>query len=93
MEFKLTELGNDSFAFVHEQNGKNMAEITWMQRGDVMVMDHTFVDPSLRGQGVAKKLLDRAADHAREEGLKMEALCSYVVTAFGQTSDYDDVKA
>ncbi|MFC4410514.1 GNAT family N-acetyltransferase [Chungangia koreensis] len=93
MEFQLTELGNDSFAYVHEQDGKNLAEITWVRKGDVMVMDHTFVDPSLRGQGVAKKLLDQAADYARDNGLKMQALCSYVVSAFNQSSSYDDVKA
>lgn len=93
MEFQLKELGNDGYAYVYETDGKNLAEITWARNGDVMVMDHTFVDPSLRGQGVAKKLLDQAADYARENGLKMQALCSYVVSAFNQSSSYDDVKA
>lgn len=93
MEFQLKELGNDSFAYIYEQDGKNLAEITWARRGDVMIMDHTFVDPSLRGTGLSKKLLDQAADYARENGLKMQALCSYVVNAFNQSSSYDDVKA
>ncbi|KZE37002.1 acetyltransferase [Bhargavaea cecembensis] len=93
MEFELKELGSDAYAFVHEENGKRDAEITWTMMGDVMVMDHTFVDPSLRGGGVAKKLLDRAADYAREKNYKMEAVCSYVVTAFNRYDEYDDIKA
>ena len=93
MEFELKNLGSDAFAFVHEKDGKQDAEITWTLMGDVMVMDHTYVDPSLRGGGVAKQLLDRAAEHAREHGYKMEAVCSYVVTAFKRYPDYDDIKA
>ena len=92
MEFKFIDLGGDAFAFRYEEDGKMLAEITWTILGDVMVMDHTFVSTELRGQGVAKKLLDRAADYAREQELKMEPVCSYVVTAFERYKDYDDVK-
>lgn len=92
MEFEFVELGGDAFAFRHEKDGELLAEITWTLLGDVMVMDHTFVSPVLRGQGVAKVLLDRAADYARGEELKMEPVCSYVVTAFERYKDYDDVK-
>ncbi|MCZ2260395.1 GNAT family N-acetyltransferase [Sporosarcina sp. G11-34] len=92
MEFKFVELGGDAFAFQNEQDGKMMAEITWTILGNVMVMDHTFVSPDLRGQGTAKKLLDRAAVYARENDLKMEPVCSYVVTAFERYDEYDDLK-
>ncbi|MER2088306.1 MAG: GNAT family N-acetyltransferase [Sporosarcina sp.] len=92
MEFEFVELGGDAFAFRYEENGKMLAEITWTILGDVMVMDHTYVSPDLRGQGVAKKILDRAADYAREQVLKMEPVCSYVVTAFERYKEYEDVK-
>ncbi|MDW0110141.1 GNAT family N-acetyltransferase [Sporosarcina aquimarina] len=93
MEFEFKEIGGDAFAFQNVQDGKTMAEITWTLLGDVMVMDHTFVSEELRGGGVAKKLLDRAADYAREHNYKMEAVCSYVVTAFNRYDEYNDVKA
>jgi len=93
MEFQYKELGHDAYAFVYEKDGKTLGEITWTLLGDVMVMDHTFVSPSLRGQGVAKQLLDRSANFAREKGYKMEAVCSYVVTAFNQSDEYEDLKA
>ena len=92
MEFQLQELGTNKFAFVEEQNGERLAEISWIQQGEVMVMDHTFVSDKLRGQGVAKKLLDRAAAYARENHYKMQAVCSYVVAAFEKSATYDDVK-
>ncbi|MCM3758829.1 N-acetyltransferase [Sporosarcina aquimarina] len=93
MEFEYKDLGGDAYAFRKQQDGKTLAEITWTLLGDVMVMDHTFVSEELRGGGVAKKLLDRAADYARENNLKMEAVCSYVVTAFNRYEEYNDVKA
>ncbi len=60
---------------------------------DEIVANSTFVDPSLRGQNIARKLLDRLADYAREQGWKIEPTCSYVVRAFERYDAYDDVKA
>lgn len=93
MKFQYKELGHDAYAFVYEKDGQTLGEITWTLLGDVMVMDHTFVSPALRGQGVAKQLLDSSAQYARENGYKMEAVCSYVVTAFNQSDEYEDLKA
>lgn len=93
MEFEYKELGHDSYAYVYEKEGQNLGEITWALSNDVMVMNHTFVSPELRGTGVAKKLLDQSAEFARENNYKMKPLCSYVVAAFDESSEYDDVKA
>lgn len=93
MGFQYKELGHDAYAFVYEKDGQNLGEITWTLLGDVMVMDHTFTSPAFRGQGNAKNLLDKAAEFAREKGYKMEAVCSFVVTAFNQSNEYEDLKA
>lgn len=93
MEFQLSKRDEEEFAFEYERDGLVLAEIIWTQLADVMVVEHTFVDSSLRGQGIAKQLLDRAADYARENEYKIEAVCSYVVSAFEKTHEYDDVKA
>ncbi|QIH79083.1 GNAT family N-acetyltransferase [Macrococcoides canis] len=53
------------------------AEITFQPSGDAIVIDHTYTDPKLRGQGVAKQLVERAVDYARENNLKVVPLCSY----------------
>lgn len=92
MEFQLQQLAENKFAFLNEQAGEKLAEITWQQNGSVMIMDHTYVSDKLRGQGVAKQLLDQAASYARENGYKMKAVCSYVVAAFEKSDAYNDVK-
>ena len=92
MDFEFVELGEESFAFQHKKDNEMVAEITWTMLGDVMAVDHTFVSPDLRGQGIAKKLLDKAADYAREKEYKMEPICSYVVTAFERYDAYNDIK-
>jgi predicted GNAT family acetyltransferase len=47
-------------------------------RDGVMVMTHTEVAPELEGQGIAAELVRAALAHAREHGLKVRPLCSYV---------------
>ncbi|MEK4230983.1 GNAT family N-acetyltransferase [Solibacillus sp. FSL H8-0538] len=93
MQFSLNKVLPNHAAFEYEQDGQKVAEITWSEHDGVMHMDHTYVSDVLRGQGVAKKLLDTAADYARANELKMNAICSYVVAAFEKTEEYDDVKA
>lgn len=92
MDFELIELGQDEFAYRLEEDGTLKAEITWTQMANVMVIEHTFVDESMRNQGIAKKLLDKAAAYAREKQYKMEPVCSYAAVAFNRYKEYDDVK-
>lgn len=93
MEFEFTKLENEEFAYRNMEDDEVVAEITWTLLGDVMAVEHTFVSPKLRGQGVAKQLLDKAAEYARQHEYKMEPICSYVVTAFERYDEYNDVKA
>ncbi|WP_146547880.1 GNAT family N-acetyltransferase [Rummeliibacillus suwonensis] len=92
MEFQLSNRGHEEFAFEYVEDRRVLAEIIWTQLGDIMVINHTFVDYSLRGQGIAKQLLDRAVEYARENEYKIEAVCSYVVKMFETSHEYDDVK-
>ncbi len=93
MDFKMVELGQDEFAFRNEDDGTVNAEITWTQMADVMVVEHTFVNENMRNQGLAKELVDRAVEYARENEYKIEPVCSYVATVFERYDDYEDVKA
>lgn len=66
-----------------EENGKLLAEITFPLLPDdngTVVFNHTFVDNSLRGQGVADKLVREALAIVRENDWKVTATCSYVVS-------------
>lgn len=92
MDFKMVELGQDEFAFRNEDDGTVNAEITWTQMADVMVVEHTFVNENMRNQGLAKELVDRAVEYARENEYKIEPVCSYVATVFERYDEYEDVK-
>ena len=68
------------------------AEITFVSKGDHEIsINHTFVDDSLRGQGIAQKLVDAVADYARSENKKLSATCSYAVKRLATDSKYADI--
>ena len=53
---------------IYAMNGEKLvAEVTFPERDGVAVIDHTFVDDSLRGQGVAGQLVRAAVDQIRTE--------------------------
>ncbi len=45
----------------------------------VVVVNHTYVDPSLRGQGIASELMHEVSKFAKEKGYKVVATCPYAV--------------
>lgn len=56
----------DNRIYSLDENGKLVAEITFPNLSDTAVnIDHTFVDDSLRGRGVAAKLVLAAAETIR----------------------------
>nr|WP_228278982.1 MULTISPECIES: GNAT family N-acetyltransferase [unclassified Acinetobacter] len=71
-----------------------IAEITYQYQDDHTILaDHTWVDLTLRGQGVARQLLDILVAFAREKQLKIVPVCSYVETVFETDTQYADVVA
>ena len=64
--------------FMEDENGKAIAEITFPETAPgVYTINHTFVDSSLRGQGIAGKLVQAAVDEITSCGGKVQATCSY----------------
>jgi len=64
--------------YLPDETGKTIAEITFqeIEKGTFNI-DHTFVDESLRGQGIASKLVEEAVKEIEEKGGKIQATCSY----------------
>jgi predicted GNAT family acetyltransferase len=60
--------------------------------GDTAVVDHTWVDPKLRGGRLAPNLVAAAVDWARRENRKISPACSYVRMVMDRNPDvYRDV--
>ncbi|NMB10266.1 MAG: N-acetyltransferase [Tissierellia bacterium] len=47
-----------------------------IQNGEIAVVS-TVVKESLRGQGIAEKLMDKVVEIAKKENLKINPICSY----------------
>ena len=84
----------ESSRILGKEGEKVLAEITFPEREPGMVViDHTWVDPSLRGQGAAGKLVKMAADAIRQSGRKARATCSYARTWFENHPEETDILA
>ncbi|QIR15983.1 GNAT family N-acetyltransferase [Shewanella aestuarii] len=56
----------------------NEAILEYHLTGHSVDFHHTFVPPSLRGQGIAEKLVRSGLAWAKAEQLTIKASCSYV---------------
>ena len=62
----------------YESDGNILAEITFPAMDETTVnINHTFVDDSLRGQGIAGKLMELTVQQLEQTGRKAVATCSY----------------
>lgn len=93
MEFQREEHGRKGAIFL-DQDGEWVAELTYLKESpEVIVIDHTEVDESLRGQDVGKKLVAEAVKYARGEGLKIRATCPYAKRVLETEPEYADIIA
>ncbi len=68
----------DGRIYSEDEKGELMAETTfdYKDNGEINI-DHTYVNPILRGHGVAGKMMLVVADYLKKEGFKATATCSY----------------
>lgn len=93
MEIKRDEHGRHG-AFYVDKDGEWLAEMTYIRRGPgTIVIDHTEVDESLRGQGVGEQLVKAAVEFARSNGLRIHPVCPYTRKVIERTPEYQDVMA
>lgn len=74
--------------------GKYCGKITYVKSGkDVVVIDHTIVEPDEQGKGYAGMLVERMVDRAKRENIKIIPLCSYARVQFDKNEEYQKVEA
>lgn len=84
-----TEAGGSIFL---ERDGERVAKIDYRRAASgAMEVHHTFVDESLRGQGMARKLVAEAVEHARTTDCKISPSCSAARAILQKTPEYHDV--
>lgn len=71
-----------------DTDNKVIAEVTFPLKDGIATINHTFVDESLRGQGVAGQLVQAAAEQILKAGNQIAATCPYAVSWFAKHPEY-----
>jgi predicted GNAT family acetyltransferase len=81
-------------AFVIERDEQRLAEMTYVRAGEKrIIVDHTFVDDALRGEGAGRKLLQALVEWARAEQLLVIPVCPFAKSMFERDASIRDVLA
>ncbi len=80
--------------YAKSPEGKLLAEVTFPPvSADVVDINHTFVDDSLRGRGIADALLRAAVAQLREQNQHARASCSYAKVWFERHPEQQELLA
>ena len=80
--------GHNKF-YINDEQGKQIAEIVFVPTGEnLAIIEHTDVDESLKGQGIAK-----VVEKMRREKRKIIPLCPFAKHEFDKTREYDDIRS
>lgn len=78
--------------FAVNEEDRVIAEVTFPEtRKNRVTINHTFVDPTLRGQGIASLLLQEAYKCIKDQNKKADATCSYAIRWFHEHPEYSDI--
>ncbi|MFN4000217.1 GNAT family N-acetyltransferase [Algoriphagus sp.] len=79
-------------SFFIEENEKRLAEMVYVMAGpQKMIIEHTEVDESFKGQGKGAKLLEALVAFVRKEEIKVIPLCPFAKATFKKRVDLQDV--
>lgn len=79
-------------AFFVESEGRRVAAMTYTRAGvSLVIIDHTEVDPSLKGEGVGRRLLEALVEWVRRVDLRVVALCPFAAAQFSRDPALRDV--
>ncbi len=91
MEILQKDDGNKG-AFYVMQDNELLAEMTYVWAGtDRIIIDHTDVNPILKGKGIGKQMVTKAVEFARKEGIKIIPLCPFARSVFDKVKEFNDV--
>ncbi len=83
---------NENQIALYSEDGTLTAEITFPYIDNETVnINHAFVDSSLRGQGIAGKLMEELTADLKSRNLKAVPTCSYAAGWFEKHPEYQDL--
>ncbi|WP_066218793.1 GNAT family N-acetyltransferase [Formosa haliotis] len=92
MEIKHKDSGTEGQFYLEDASGISVAKMTYhCKEPDHLIIDHTEVDSSLKGQGIGYRLIDSLVVFAREKNFSVTPLCSYAQAVFKKKTEYKDI--
>jgi len=67
------------------------AELNYHLRDGLIIFTHTGVPSALEGQGIGSLLVKAGLEYARQNGLKVRALCWFVDGYIQRHAEYQDL--
>ena len=79
-------------SFYLKESNTRLAEMVYVMAGPKkMIIEHTEVNESLKGQGIGMNLLQELVEHVRKEGIKVIPLCPFAKAMFQKKEVLRDV--
>ena len=75
------------------EDGERVGVADYRIEGDRVVMPHTVIDPSRRGEGLAGRLVRAALEDIRDGGRVVVPTCWYVAEYIDRHPEYADLLA
>jgi predicted GNAT family acetyltransferase len=70
------------------QVGDQVAFAEYRLRPGLLIITHVETPPSLRGGGIAARVMKGVLDHARQDGIKVLPLCAYAEAYLQRHPEY-----
>lgn len=90
-DIELEQTASKGRYFIRQERSDD-AELTFSKAGTkLMIIDHTEVPDSFRGEGIGLALVTRAVEDARANGVKVIPLCPFAASQFRRLAEWSDV--
>ena len=78
--------------FYIQLDNQEVAQMSYVWAGnESIIIEHTEVNDVLKGKGAGKQLLMQAVAFARQKGIKIVPICSFVKSVIEKSEDLQDV--
>lgn len=91
MDIQLIESESKGMALAKEMDNQ-VGSMTYSIAGpELIIIDHTDVDPEYTGKGVGKQLLYKIVEMTRAKNIKVIPLCPFAASMFRKLEEIRDV--
>lgn len=89
---ELTYKSEKNKSWIEDENGRQIALLEYPEvRSGLVNIVHTEVIPEMKGQGLAAKITEYAANELRKQEIKTQLTCSYAIKWFSKHPEYSDI--